>query len=243
MKKENAFRYVAALLVVICGFKIIYDYNVYLFTNIEVTWSALIQLVCYSLIFISLVFTKRTPSIIAFVLLLLLNIYNFVNIVDYFLELILEFGIHEMLDGSLWIISLIFINIFRFIILLIMLVLVASKPTISFGLGIAGAVLAFIYAILCTFIYEDGMIELVFSLIEALSFLFIGFGWPSMFKESELESYVKEKDYNKTRKNNTRKTYNDIEGLEKIEKLKKLLDTGAITQEEFEAKKKEILNL
>lgn len=239
MKKENIFRYIGALLTVICAFKIIYDYNIYLFTDIKNSWSALAQLICYALLFISLVFVKKTPAIICFIALLLLNVYNFVSILNIFFSLILEWGFSEIYSDVIWFISLIFINIFRFVVLLIMLVLVCTKPTASKGLGIAAFILAFIYSFLASVVYGDGTIEIAFSVVESFSFLFIGLGWPSMFNEEQLASYIKERDYRKI----PPKRYNDLESLEKLEKLKILLDSGAITQEEYNNKKKELLSI
>lgn len=239
MKKENIFRYIGALLVVICAFKIIYDYNIYLFTDIKNSWSALVQLICYALLFISLVFVKKTPAIICFVILLLLNVYNFASILKIFFNLVIEWGFNEMYSDLSWFISLIFINLFRFVVLLIMLVLVCTKPTTSKGLGIAAFVLSFIYSFLASVVYGDGTMEIVFSVVESFSFLFIGFGWPSMFSEEQLASYIKERDYKKR----PPKRYNDLESLERLEKLKNLLDSGAITQEEYNEKKKELLRI
>jgi len=60
-----------------------------------------------------------------------------------------------------------------------------------------------------------------------------------LFEQKSYEHYQEKLTKNNTVTSNT----NTITSLDEIKKLKELLDCGAITQEEFDAKKKELLNL
>lgn len=57
----------------------------------------------------------------------------------------------------------------------------------------------------------------------------------------ELKEYIEWKITNKN--DNTSNNQNNVDNLEQIKKLKELLDIGAITNDEFELKKKELLGL
>ncbi|MBQ7105201.1 MAG: SHOCT domain-containing protein [Bacilli bacterium] len=68
--------------------------------------------------------------------------------------------------------------------------------------------------------------------------------WGNFDEENKNAEFIKKyiEEYN-MRQNELKQVVNSSSNFDEIKKLKELLDINAITQEEFEAKKKELLNL
>lgn len=68
--------------------------------------------------------------------------------------------------------------------------------------------------------------------------------WGNYATENKNAEFIKKyiEEYN-IKQNQSKQGDNSSSGLDEIKKLKELLDMNAITQEEFESKKKELLNL
>lgn len=68
--------------------------------------------------------------------------------------------------------------------------------------------------------------------------------WGNYANENKIAQFIKEyiENYN-LRQNQPQQIIKKDSNLDEIKKLKELLDMGAISQEEFDKKKKELLNL
>lgn len=236
MNKKDVYRYIAGCLGIAIVIKLIVDYNINLISNFINNWDTVLTIVSYLLISLGLFFKKKLLPILGIVILILLNIYAIIDTALSF-EPYLQNSLFSFFGFSDY--SMIFYlakaliqNIAGLFILLLVLILCLSKSNVSKGLGVSAFILRMLLYFVSVMSFSFSFKGLIVALMYGGIWLFLGLGWASIVGEAP-----------KKETKHYQKPASDMENFEKIAKLKELLDIGAITQEEFDIKKKQLLGI
>lgn len=242
-KRNNAFGILAGILFIIYAIWVLIPNVPRIFSDMVLSlWPILVLFIALIVTAIGFLADNNTVKKIGLILLLVIHIY-------YLIPNIIGRRLPYIFNNSIVIVSTVF--------LLLACFKIGPDP---FVWGILSALLLFIGI----FIYEYMMVSYMNEIIKyskytfsellsirvvlqrivlCLAFLFAGFSLSPKFNTSSARTVNSSSAYQTYQETQASSSVQATDTVEKLVKLKELLDKGIITQEDFNSKKKEILGL